>query len=164
MQQDIQQSDQAVDQLITKLAVLLEQANGVLADIIHARRAERRAAIADHPPPEPQQPQDDAEQHQRDEPQMWGDAEPQDDAEPQQPQDDPTLSLNSLQAIVDAGLIGGLNYMVPATSRWLSTDSCLWTLVAGMAIHALLPRVWRLAFGEWDIPRHLEDGDFHQMV
>ena len=90
MQQDIQQSDQAVDQLITKLAVLLEQANGVLADIIHARRAERRAAIADHPPPEPQQPQDDAEQHQRDEPQMRGDAEPQDDAEPQQPQDDPT--------------------------------------------------------------------------
>ena len=81
MQQDIQQSDQAVDQLITKLAGLLEQANGVLADIIQARRAERRAAIADQPPPEPQQPQDDTEQHQRDEP-LQQQAPPQGD-EPQ---------------------------------------------------------------------------------
>ena len=50
MLQDIQQSDQAVDQLIRKLAVLLEQANGVLADIIQARSAERGDATTDGPP------------------------------------------------------------------------------------------------------------------
>ena len=49
MLQDIQQSDQAVDQLIRKLAVLLEQANGVLADIIQARSAERGDATTDGP-------------------------------------------------------------------------------------------------------------------
>ena len=69
-QQDIQQGEQAVDQLVSKLAVLLEQANGVLADIIHARRAERRAVNADQPPFEPQQLQVDAERRRRDEPQQ----------------------------------------------------------------------------------------------
>ena len=49
MLQDIQQSDQAVDQLIGRLAVLLEQANGVLADIIRARSAERGDTTAAGP-------------------------------------------------------------------------------------------------------------------
>ena len=64
-QQDIQQSGQAVDQLITKLAGLLEQANRVQAEIIQARRAEHGATIADPPPPEPQQePQPQREESQ----------------------------------------------------------------------------------------------------
>ena len=70
MQHDIQLSDQAANQLITKLAELLEQANGVLADSNRARRAER----PEQPPPEPQQ-----HQPQRDEPQQH-----------QPPQDGPT--------------------------------------------------------------------------
>ena len=84
MQQDIQQIDQAVDQLITKLAELLEQANGVLADINRARRAER----PEQTPPAPQ-PQEDAP---RDEPTVLQDVPPPLD-ETQQPEpspDDPT--------------------------------------------------------------------------
>ena len=48
------QSDLAVDEQLTKLTELLEQANRILADIIQARRAEPRAAIADPNPAEPE--------------------------------------------------------------------------------------------------------------
>ena len=60
------QSDLAVDEQLTKLTELLEQANRILADIIQARRAEPRAAIADPRPAEPEHPRDDATaQHER---------------------------------------------------------------------------------------------------
>ena len=74
--QDIQQSDQAVDELIGRLVVLLEQANGVLADIIRARSAERGDTTAAGPS------QDDPAAL-RDDP-----TAPQD--HPAAPQDDPT--------------------------------------------------------------------------
>ena len=42
---------------------------------------------------------------------------------------------------------------------------CVSLLPAGMMCHDVLPRVWRLAFGEWHIPRDVDDGeDFHKLV
>ena len=60
------QSDLAIDEQLTKLTELLEQANRILADIMQARRAEPGAAIADLLPAEPEHPRDDATaQHER---------------------------------------------------------------------------------------------------
>ena len=53
----------------------------------------------------------------------------------------------------------------PMKSRWLATSGCLSLLLAGMLFHEVFPRVWRLAFGEWHIPRALDDReDFHKLV
>lgn len=68
-------------------------------------------------------------------------------------------------ALLNIGMFGGLGHVVPAKSRWLSTSSCLSTLLGGMLFHDLLPRVWRLAFGEWRIDRSLsESDDFHANI
>ena len=64
----IQQDEEAVDRLVWRLSVLLEQADGVLADIVHARRAERRAVGARRPPSQPWQSRDDPVRHLLDEP------------------------------------------------------------------------------------------------
>ena len=58
--------DLAGDEQLTQLAELLDQANRILADIIQARRAEPRAAIADPHPAEPEHPRGNATaQHER---------------------------------------------------------------------------------------------------
>ena len=50
---------------------------------------------------------------------------------------------------------------MPAINRWLSTGRLLGYILAGMLFHRVLPRSWRLAFGEGEVPRSLEDlGDF----
>ena len=84
MLQDIQQSDQAVDELIGRLVVLLEQANGVLADIIRARSAERGDTTAAGP-------SHDDPAALRDDP-----TAPQD--HPAAPQDDPTAERGAATA------------------------------------------------------------------
>ena len=66
----IQQDVETVDQLICRLATLLEQANGVLAAIVRARRAHGRAVNAPWPPLQPWPSQDDPVRHWRDEPQQ----------------------------------------------------------------------------------------------
>ena len=66
----IQQDVETVDQLICRLATLLEQANGVLAAIVRARRAHGRAVNAPWPPLQPWPSQDDPVRHRRDEPQQ----------------------------------------------------------------------------------------------
>lgn len=72
---------------------------------------------------------------------------------------------NVVGAILGAGICGGLNHTVPAKSRWLTTAGCLAHLCFGMQVHGILPRVWRLAFGEWSIPRAVDDpDDFHRVV
>ena len=73
---------------------------------------------------------------------------------------------NFFAAVVAAGLFGGLNNIVPAKSRWLSTSYCLATLVAGMAFHKLLIRAWELAFSDWhrEAPGDVDVDDFHKVT
>jgi len=71
---------------------------------------------------------------------------------------------NFFSAVVAVGLFGGLNSSTPATSRWLSTAIVLALVLAGCTVFGLLPRAWRLAFGEWTIPRGVPDNDFHRMI
>jgi len=48
---------------------------------------------------------------------------------------------NVANAILNAGLLGGLCTIVPATSRWQSTSSSLSMLLVGILFHSILPRV-----------------------
>ena len=49
----------------------------------------------------------------------------------------------------------------PALSRWLSTGRMLAYLTCGFFFYSILPRVWRLAFGEGEVPAKLQDlGDW----
>ena len=51
-------------------------------------------------------------------------------------------------------LLGGLFCgEKPALNRWLSTSKLMAYVGAGFMVHGILPRVWRLAFGEGEIPR-----------
>ena len=55
-------------------------------------------------------------------------------------------------------LLGALfSGQLPALNRWLSTGRLLGYILAGMLFHRVLPRCWRLAFGEGEVPRSLED-------
>ena len=49
----------------------------------------------------------------------------------------------------------------PALNRWLTTAQCLGYIACGMMFHYILPRVWRLAFGEGEVPKSLVLGDWH---
>lgn len=72
---------------------------------------------------------------------------------------------NVVAAILAAGIFGGLGHVVPAKSRWLTTSACLGRLCFGMSVHSILPRVWRLAFGEFSVPQSLGDpDDYHRVV
>ena len=62
------------------------------------------------------------------------------------------------------GIFGGVLNVTPAVSRWLTTTELMAFLVAGMLTHMLLPRAWRLAFGEWYIPANVEVNDYSKMV
>ena len=74
----IRQDEEGVDRLVCRLAVLLEQADVVLADIFHARQAERRAVGARRQLSQRWQPWDDPVRRRRDEPRrmqalsVWG--------------------------------------------------------------------------------------------
>ena len=55
-------------------------------------------------------------------------------------------------------LLGALfSAQLPALNRWPSTGRLLGYILAGMLFHRVLPRCWRLAFGEGEVPRSLED-------
>ena len=75
---------------------------------------------------------------------------------------------NVCASILGAGLLGGVNHAVPAKSRWQSMAFTLAMVAFGMVCHAILPRCWRLAFGEFEIPRPIDVNgradDFHMMV
>ena len=72
---------------------------------------------------------------------------------------------NFVSAFVGAGFFGGTLWTSPSKARWLSTSLILGVLLAGMLFHSALPRVWRMAFGEWHIPRSIDDSDdFHNYV
>ena len=72
---------------------------------------------------------------------------------------------NFFAAVWSAGIIGGVLHLQAMKSRWLSTAMCLSMILGGFCFHEFLPRVWRLAFGEWQIPRAVGEADeFHTMV
>ena len=71
---------------------------------------------------------------------------------------------NFFHATIACGILGGLCNIVPAKSRWLSCSVAMAMVSAGVLLFSLLPRAWRLAFGEWSIPRGLEGDDYHIMV
>ena len=106
--------DLAGDEQLTKLAELLDQAKRILADIIQARRAEPRAAIADPLPAEPEHPRDDAtaqheREHQDDATAQWwthGPAQWWTDTQPWQDHDrtaEPSLSSWECPDLEDTG-------------------------------------------------------------
>ena len=71
----IRQEEEAVDRLVYRLAELLRaellrEADGVLADIVHARRAGRRTVDARRPPSQAWQSQYESVRHRWDEPQQ----------------------------------------------------------------------------------------------
>ena len=54
--------------------------------------------------------------------------------------------------------------LVPAKSRWLSTSIGAAYAMAGFWVFNILPRTWRLAFGEGEIPASLILDDWHCYV
>ena len=58
---------------------------------------------------------------------------------------------NIVAALIGVGLFGGVQHVVPAKSRWLSTAKCLATLTAGMLVHSVLPRAWSLVEAEHNV-------------
>ena len=60
---------------------------------------------------------------------------------------------NYVAALLYSGIFGGLGAGGVAASRWLSTAQAMGFTLCGVLFHALLPRAWRLAFGEWEVPR-----------
>ena len=75
-----------------------------------------------------------------------------------------TQVRNFIAALLSTGIFGGVLHMKPAKSRWMSTTFILAMQLAGILLFNLLPRAWRLAFGEWEIPRGVVGDDFAKMV
>ena len=73
---------------------------------------------------------------------------------------------NFYSALVSTGIWRGLNHIVPAKSRWLSTSLCLSNIAAGLLMHGLFARSWLLAFGDWHVeaPDDVAAGDFHTIT
>ena len=72
---------------------------------------------------------------------------------------------NYVSALIGIGIFGALCCLEPAKNRWLTCAECLALVVCGMMFHMFLPRVWRLAYGEYEVPVHVTDSDdFHKWV
>ena len=72
---------------------------------------------------------------------------------------------NMVSAATSVGLFGDLDNTKPEKSKWLSSSGYLAMLAAGIAIHRVLPRVWNIAFPDWNIPALPQDSeDYHAMT
>ena len=64
-------------------------------------------------------------------------------------------------------VVGGVfNGVKTAASRWLSVSRTISFVLAGHMFFNILPRAWRLAFGEAEVPQGLKDNgeDYHTYV
>lgn len=66
---------------------------------------------------------------------------------------------NFYAALVMVGIFGGIMDVMPATGRWHTCGSSLALNTAGMLFFRILPRAWKLAFGETSVPRNLQHSD-----
>ena len=72
---------------------------------------------------------------------------------------------NFISALVFSGIFGLVTSDNPSANRWLTCMETLGMIVLGMLLHLILPRSWRLAFGEKEVPRDLtHSDDFHKMA
>jgi hypothetical protein len=71
---------------------------------------------------------------------------------------------NFISALSATPIFGGVHSGKPAKSRWFSTTFFMSMVLAGMLIHDLFPRSWRLAFSQWQLPRGLALDDYSKMV
>ena len=73
--------------------------------------------------------------------------------------------VNFHAALVTVGIFGGMMDVMPATSRWHTCGNSLALQTAGILFFKILPRAWKLAFGETYVPRNLtHSDDYHLYV
>lgn len=76
-----------------------------------------------------------------------------------------TQVQNFLAAMLGSGMFGGVDSSIAAVSRWLSATMGCSLQFGGVAFFGLLPRGWRLAFGEWSVPQGMDNlDDFAKMI
>ncbi|CAK0877216.1 unnamed protein product [Prorocentrum cordatum] len=72
---------------------------------------------------------------------------------------------NVVAAFVQVGIFGGMLNVIPAAGRWHTCGRALAVQTYGILFFNILPRAWRKAFGEKEVPRDLgHSEDYHKII